>query len=555
MEERLQEILVRFGEDPKVALQALRGLHSDDREAFRLASLALLRERYDAPEHRVLARLLAERDQLAEALCDPATFPRDRAIEIAREAMRAQPLLDARLAGRLPDLEPRQAEHVLAILDAIAEGPRVVPMIRYLLRHTDARLRSKATLLIGRAIKNPEWLEQQLREPNPRVRANAVEAFWGVERPGVQGLLQVAARDPNLRVAVNALVGLYRLGDPACLARLRELASCQGAPQRASAAWAMGVTGDPRFLSLLRNMNPEPPDQVGHQICRACERIEQAQAKRSGRLYPLLGSIESSPENDVRLDIAIAGHDWELLDLKSTQFIVWQGTEAVETFTVRPPDRQHALALGFALCGGIDVSDADLDAALDAVQSCLAHKRPNDSWAFARHFDQPVRFTTDRAALKASLRVVDASPSGSPTKTDLLTRLAERATAVRGDRHLVALAGPKGFPAGILPIGQPDPDQILAALRAHKCVLHAVLLGRAASPHPVAELAAKTGGFCLQASSPADQPDLYRQLACGLLNRYQICFRPAAPAGPLRLQVFSDQALGEVLVPDTEPRP
>jgi hypothetical protein len=555
MEERLRDILERFGEDPKAAIQSLRGLHSDDRQAFRAASLAVLRERFDAPEHQALAHLLAEKDQLAEALCDPTVFLRDRAIEIAREAMRAQPLLDARLARRLPELDPRQAEHVLAILDVIAEGARIVPMIRYLLRHPDPRLRSKAALLIGRAIKNPEWLEQQLREPNPRVRANAVEAFWGVDKPGVQGLLQLAARDANLRVAVNALVGLYKLGDTTGVAKLRELASCPGASERAAAAWAMGVTGDPRFLFLLRRMNPEPPDKVGHQVHRACERIELAQSKRSGRLYPVLGRGEALPENELRLEIAIAGEDWDLLDLKPTQFIAWQGTEAVETFTVRPADRHHALVLGFALCGGIDVSDADLDAALDAVQSCLAHKRPGDAWAFARHFDQPVRFTTDRTALKASLRVVDASPSGSAAKTDLLTRLAERASAVRGDRHVVALAGPKGFPAGLLPIGQPDSDQILNALRTHKCVLHAIALGPPAESHPVADLAAKTGGFCLQAHSPADLPDLYRQICCGLLNRYQLCLRPATGGGPLRIEVFSDQATGEVLVPDTEPRP
>jgi hypothetical protein len=383
------------------------------------------------------------------------------------------------------------------------------------------------------------------------VRANAVEAFWGVDRPGVKDFLHSAAHDPHLRVAVNALIGLYKLGDPDCLARLRELASRPGVPERASAAWAMGETGDPRFLPLLRRMHPEPPDKVGRLIRRACERIELARANRSARLHPLLGRREALPEGGERLDIAIAGEGWDLLDLKPTQFILWQGTETVETFTVRPQQRSHALVLGFALCGGADVSDADLEAARGAVQACLAHKRPNDSWAFARHFDQPVRFTTDRTALKIALHVVDASPSRPSAKTDLLSMLADRAGAVRGDRHLVVLAGPQGIPAGIFPIGQPDTAQILAALRAHKCVLHALLLGASAGPHPAADLAAKTGGFSLQAPSPANLPDLYRQICCGLLNRYQLCFRPAPGAGPLRIEVFSDQAAGELVVPPT----
>ena len=178
MDERLKEVLDRFAEDASAGLKALLGLLSEDRPAFHASALVALRARMDAPGDEALARLLAEKDLLTEALCDPAVFTKDRAIEIARIAVLAQPILDSKLAHQLPDLEPERAEHVLAILDVIAEGSRVAPMLRYLARDSNPRLRSKAALLVGRANRKPEWLEQQMREADPRMRAYTFRATY-----------------------------------------------------------------------------------------------------------------------------------------------------------------------------------------------------------------------------------------------------------------------------------------------------------------------------------------------------------------------------------------
>lgn len=550
MDERLKRVLDGFSDDPQAGLQSLRNLLSEDRQAFYTAALGTLREQTDTPAHHALARLLAEKDLLTEALCDPALFPREQAIEIARVAAQTVPILDTKLARRLPDLDASNAERVLAILDVIAEGPRVAPMLRYLLRDANPRLRSKAALLVGRANRNPDWLEQQMREAEPRVRANAIQALWGVNAPGVRSQFCLAVNDANLRVAVNALVGLYKLGDISCLAWLRELASRPGAPERASAAWAMGETGDPRFLPVLHEMNPEPADKVAPTITRALERIGLAQTKRRGGLTLELTRREIQAEGSVRLETAIAGEGWDLIDLKATQVIIWEGLRAVDQYSLRPPDRTTALVLGFAMCGGADVADADVEAARAAVLGCLERKRTGDSWAIVRHVDEVVRYTNDKIALKKLLQAEASTSFRSSSKMDLLSKLAERASVVRGDRHIIVLAGPKAIPAGILPIGQPDPAQILTAARQHKCVIHTVVLGPPAGPHPLDDLAVKTGGMTLRTADSSGLPALYQQACCGLLNRYDICYqRPSDSPGPLRIGVFTDQSAGELSLP------
>ena len=433
MSERLKDILSRFDEDARGGQQA-----------FCTAAISSLRERCDTPGHEALARVLVEKDLLTEALCDPVVFSTVRAIEIARAANQAPFLLDAALARRLPDLEAHKAEHVLTILDAIAEGSRIVPMLRYLLRDSNPRLRSKASLLVGRAIRNPEWLGQQMRDAEPRVRANAIQALWGIDLPGIKSQFYLAVNDSHVRVSVNALVGLYKLGDPSCLHRLRQLAAHAGGRERASAAWAMGETGDPRFLPVLREMNPEPGDRVASNITRAIERIERARAERRDRLIIRLVRREGLRDGKVCLETAISGAGWEPINLKSTQFVVWEGPRAVDNYSIRAHDRNHALVIGFALCGGIDLSDAELEAARSAVLACLEHKRSADSWAGVRHVDETVRFTADKTALKAALRTTEVKGFGPLSKTDVLSRLADRAAAVRGDRHLIVLAGPKG---------------------------------------------------------------------------------------------------------------
>ena len=84
--------------------------------------------------------------------------------------------------------------------------------------------------------------------------ANAVESLWGASAPSVSEVLLAAANDSNNRVAGNALVGLYRLRDQSAIPRISRMAADSRPQFRATAAWTMGQTGDPRFLPALEKL-------------------------------------------------------------------------------------------------------------------------------------------------------------------------------------------------------------------------------------------------------------------------------------------------------------
>jgi len=54
----------------------------------------------------------------------------------------------------------------------------ILPLIVRLTDHPDAKVRSKAALLVGRGKPELGWVRSQLAQQDARVRANAVEALW-----------------------------------------------------------------------------------------------------------------------------------------------------------------------------------------------------------------------------------------------------------------------------------------------------------------------------------------------------------------------------------------
>ena len=84
-----------------------------------------------------------------------------------------------------------------------------------------------------------------LQDPDPRVRANAVELLE--VRPGersVEPALAKALADPAPRVRANAAVALWRRGTPSGLGVLvHELEDAPASPAAASAAWGLGQMG------------------------------------------------------------------------------------------------------------------------------------------------------------------------------------------------------------------------------------------------------------------------------------------------------------------------
>jgi HEAT repeat protein len=193
-----------------------------------------------------------------------------RSINLFRRLQRIDPMIDVRLAQRLPDrsgsnhaiaFTSRNSARALDLLDQTSPGRRLLPVIGHLIDSPDQQICAKAALLIGRRVQSPDWVERQLERGDERVRANAIESIWGVNTTEARTLLEKYVTDSNNRVAGNALVGLHIVGEPGILAHVEKMAHDATPGFRATAAWAMGRMADGRFIGELTTLLKDE-DQV-----------------------------------------------------------------------------------------------------------------------------------------------------------------------------------------------------------------------------------------------------------------------------------------------------
>ena len=219
-------------------------------------------------------------------LCDPNVFSSQDAIAIARERARLDSLFTSRLARAVLDggspAESQKALRLMEILSAISAPVRVV-LISPLLHHPDPRVQSKASLLVAKANQSWRWVQQRMRDPDARVRANALEALWGLSTQEARAIFRQALDDPDNRVVGNALLGLHRASDPSCSEKIIELAADPREEFRGTAIWAMQQINDPAFIPVLSGLLRQGGPESRAKTMRALASVKLAQAGKRRR--------------------------------------------------------------------------------------------------------------------------------------------------------------------------------------------------------------------------------------------------------------------------------
>src|SRR5262245_46117279 len=173
-------------------------MFEQDRDGFLRHALHVLKSDLESPGAQHVTAVLAEHGLLLAALSDPV-LPREKAMALAQMATRIDPNIDLTLARTLAEdvSAPDSDRHgrLMEILGVISDGVRIFPSLVRLLRHPNQHIRSKTVLLIGRGNRSPKWLRQRLSDTDPRIRANAAEALWGVDTDEARELLQSLVRD------------------------------------------------------------------------------------------------------------------------------------------------------------------------------------------------------------------------------------------------------------------------------------------------------------------------------------------------------------------------
>jgi hypothetical protein len=225
---------------------------------------------------------------LLARICNPTQTTLEEALRLFRNLQKSDPAADLRLARLiLPETGSSSRDVVdraISILEAIVDGPKLLPQLLQAFRVVDERCRARLTTVIGRYHRNRDWIEERMQDRCSRVRANLIEAFWDEAGADAVGLFYRGLNDQAPRVVANAAIGLYKAGRPEALPALAvELAANPSGPFRASGAWAMGATGDVRFLKPLAEMVKDPDSRVRKNAFRAIGEIQRESARYAER--------------------------------------------------------------------------------------------------------------------------------------------------------------------------------------------------------------------------------------------------------------------------------
>jgi hypothetical protein len=263
-------------------LDALAQAAESDPVDFCAEALRLLRASGPFPARERLVRVLMESDVLIAPLCDPLSFSRAKALNLASIYATVQPRLASRILARMLSpaiaaasaLSGLAAERALEIIAATGDPRQLEEGLCILLDHANLRIRSKIALLIAQARPDPQWVSQRiLLEPDARLRANLIEGLWRTDSDEARDVLWDAAGDADNRVVANALLGLAYLGETEALPLIRRMTVHPHPLFRISGAWAMGETGEPSYASDLDRLQQDAESSVRRMATRALARL------------------------------------------------------------------------------------------------------------------------------------------------------------------------------------------------------------------------------------------------------------------------------------------
>ncbi len=178
------------------------------------------------------------------------------------------------IARSAKGINKEKSVKLLDVLYDVADNEGIAPILVNLLSSDDKRIRSKTALILGKLSDNLHFFHNALKDPDPRVRANAVEGLWGLDNPSARDIYLEALGDENNRVRANAAKGLYEMGDPRGLQVLKEMIEDHDEMMRASSAWVLGEVGDTSVIGKLESMAAEDPAETARRnAIRAIEKI------------------------------------------------------------------------------------------------------------------------------------------------------------------------------------------------------------------------------------------------------------------------------------------
>jgi len=382
----LDRLVADFETSPHKMRHAIRDCWTSSSQQFLEWAVPLVASPEDSQGTLFLLSFLLQNEPLASRLGDPDLCTSEEAILIARKACRIDHTFDRQLAQLLaanPQWTAAQIMRFLTVLESVCSPTILLPLLNRMSLHPDEKVRSKSALLIGRGKRNTDWALDQLTGPDARVRANAVEALWGMDGAGPVEVFFTATHDSDPRVAVNGAIGLYAARLTQSVDLLLALAGHPDHGMRRSACWGMGRTLDPRFLSVLTPLIRDPDPAVRSWALRAYGLIRsrlKALRQIPVMLYP--SQAEILPNGVRRFTLALRQQGGcAVPPLHPLSFALEEDNRIVTRYEIESVNEETAGATGLILPVSTELNPL-VEAPLRlALRRALAEKPSSESWA------------------------------------------------------------------------------------------------------------------------------------------------------------------------------
>ena len=332
----------------------LRQLRDADPGRFQESALRAMAQLPENSGIRFIATLVPLSEPILELVANPKAFEEDGARRIVEVMRRIDSQTEAKLlrlisANPAKPLPPQMTDRILDLVDAVSDGPRLVPVLMQIFRSANPYLRARLSLSIGRHHRNKDWLEDRMRDPDPRVRANAVEANWQQKDEPALSLFNAALRDSHHRVIGNAAVGLYYAGEIRSLRVFADLLTRPDPKWRAAGIWAVGHLQETRFEQQIspsgeeREVSVRRSIEVAQQRLKRVNEIRNEQPKLQLKLLkaarqPLPPPVENAApifHNHLFLEVKKPEAAGALAGLKPLQFHIFENDQAILDYSVQ----------------------------------------------------------------------------------------------------------------------------------------------------------------------------------------------------------------------------
>lgn len=548
----VRQALTSFLEDPQTQAERLRSLAESSWESLLSEAEAAIESGEDSALVRFLLTLFAERGHLPAYLA--------RLMQERREIGRRT----ARLAARIiPGFDRQLARSVLECQKAVEGSPAATALLEVLeaLDDQDSAeeqgVRSKAASWVAKAARAQSWLKVIRGEPDPRIRADAVESLW--EQGGALAAVcyEEAMRDPHHRVFANALLGLYRIGDPGCLVHLAQALEHPDRAFRAAAVWAMGESRDGRFVPLLWKLRRGSDQSMAAKSAQSCEKIllAQAAAEREPVLPYSLGAFLQSGAITARC--VVLDRDRNHVQLRATDWRFRAAGQPVWQFSVRLAEGLPRLAAVLVLPRSAAADDHRAEAFSAGLREGFRSKRSQDVLGILHYSEAPQAAPAGSPAAEQS-RAVQLSPdvrlairnAASPPECSALP--AGPASAMmasfsglkqfKGARHVIVVvdAAQEAF-SGLTEIKNLSQAASRAGIQCHAVFLSAISSQQRTL---LAALASETGGFSLALDSWNSLPSALSMLAAALNRHYELTLAGVEAIDRLDIEIASQRFSG-----------